>query len=255
LLAESLFSQRFSSIGECGDQEMRSKTLVALNCVVIFVLILGSFREVSAQQVVYSTEVIPTPFVTKTAQWRITNVTSEAVEWGWGSGSFWQASANQHIIFDIHQIADGEVHGIFTIGNLTIQADDSRIAAELAFSVWPWFPGLISHLAWGSVDQAARDANTAFMEGELEILTTSTTKSFIYHQGMSGNQNTTLIYDRQTGLLLEGYTEFFFLNDYHLGVELVGVTSAPTATSYFGVFLVVIFVFLIIAFAVNRRRG
>jgi hypothetical protein len=233
--------------------KMRSKNIIILSCVFSFLLLLGSVQKVPAQDLAYSPAVTPTPFFTKNVEWRITNVTSEVVEWGFGSGAFWQATENQHIIFGIHHLADSEVHGIFTIGNLTLPTNDSRIAAELAFSIWPWFPGFISHLAWATVDQRASDAASGLLVGELEILTTTTTKTYIYHQTIPGNQNTTLIYDKQTGILLEGYTEFFFLNDYHLGVELVGVTQVPTGTTYFGVLLVSIFVILIIAFVVIRR--
>lgn len=231
---------------------MRSKNPIILSCVFIFILLLGSIQKVPAQDFPYSSAVTPTPFFTKTVEWRITNVTSEVVEWGFGSGAFWQANENQHIIFDIHQLADAEVHGVFTIGNLTMPTNDSRIAAELAFSIWPWFPGLVSHLTWATVDQRASDAASGLLLGELEILTTTSTKTYIYHQAAPGNQNTTLVYDKHTGILLEGYTEFFFLNDYHLGVELVGVTQVPTGTTYFGILLTIIFVSLIVAFVVIR---
>jgi hypothetical protein len=234
-------------------KRMRSKNPIILSWVFILILVLGSVQQVPAQELAYSPTVTPTPFFTKTVEWRITNVTSEVVEWGFGSGAFWQATENQHIVFDIHQLADAEVHGIFTIGNLTIPTNDSRIAAELAFSIWPWFPGLISHLTWATVDQRASDAASGLLVGELEILTTPTTKGYIYHQAAPGNQNTTLMYDKQTGILIEGYTEFFFLNDYHLSVELVGVTQVPTGTTYFGVLLTAIFVILIVAFVVIRR--
>jgi hypothetical protein len=232
---------------------MRSRYPIFLSCVFIFLLLLGSVQKVPAQNLAYSLDVTPTPFFTKNVEWRITNITNEVVEWGFGSGAFWQATGNQHIIFDIHQILDAELNGIFTIGNLTIPTNDSRIAAELAFSIWPWFPGLISHLAWAIVDQRASDAASGLLVGELEILTTATTKTYIYHQATPGNQNTTLIYDKQTGILLEGYTEFFFLNDYHLGVELVGVIQVPTDTTYFVVLLVTLFVIIIIAFVFIRR--
>ncbi|GEM_PF-6136376 len=249
----SLSSWHYLLVGECGEKRMRSKNPIILSCVFILILLLGSVQKVPAQDFAYSPAVTPTPFYTKTVEWQITNVTSEVVEWGFGSGAFWQANENQHIVFDIHQLADAEVHGIFTIGNLTIPTNDSRIAAEIAFSIWPWFPGLISHLTWTTVDQRSTDAASGLLVGELEILTTTTTKSYIYHQAAPGNQNTTLIYDKQTGILLEGYTEFFFLNDYHLGVEYVGVTQVPTSTTYFGVLLTAIFVSLIIAFVVIRR--
>ncbi|MDO8057092.1 MAG: hypothetical protein Q6361_09555, partial [Candidatus Hermodarchaeota archaeon] len=162
--------------------------------------------------------------------WQITNATAEVVEFGFGSETFWQAQADQSLTFEIQKIVDNELHGMFTIGNLTIPANDSRIAAELALSIWPWFPGLVTHLDWNAVDQEANDAaNGFYMNGSLDIRSTATTRSYIYHQGPWGNQNTTVVYDVNSGILLAGYTEFFFLNDYHLGIEFVSLTQKPTS--------------------------
>ncbi len=180
---------------------MQPKPALTMICLITLILIAGNILPTAAQSLSYSDELIPNTFSAPLVQWRITNVTSEVVEFGWGTGSFWQASPNQVLVFDIHRVTNNEVHGVFTIGNLTLPANDSRIAAELAFSIWPWFPGLISHLDWSTVDQNATNAATGFMDGTLEIRTTPTTKTYIYHQGVYGNQNTTLIYDLQNGIL------------------------------------------------------
>lgn len=230
---------------------MQHKPLVILSCVFIFILLFGSIQPTSAQESPYSYEVTSTGSITPTLQWQITNVTNEVVEWGFGSSSFWHASANQLLTFDIHRMENYELHGIFTIGNFTISTNDSRIGAELAFSIWPWFPGLISHLNWSNVDQDATNAATGFMEGDLDIQTTSTTKAYTYQQGIFGNQNTTLVYDLQTGILLEGYTEFFFLKDYHLGVQFLGFRRALTN----GFNLVIVFLIIITIIVIGNTSA
>ena len=200
----------------------------------------------------------PSTFYSPKLHWRITNVTEAVVEFGFGSGDYWHARAGQEVTFEIHDIANNELHGLFTIGNLTLPANDSRIAAEIVFSIWPWFPGLVSHLDWTTVDQEAIDAAASFfMNGSLEIVTTSTTKSYVYHQGPWGNQNTTLVYDLTTGILLEGYTEFFFLNDYHLGIEFLILTQSPPelATLYFTAVLAFVLIIIAFSFAIVNRRS
>jgi hypothetical protein len=180
------------------------------------------------------------------------------VEFGFGSGTFWQAQAGHSLVFAIQQIANNELHGSFMIGNLTLPANDSRIAAELALSIWPWFPGLVSHLDWNIVDQEANDAaNSFYMNGSLDIRSTATTRSYIYHQGPWGNQNTTLVYDVNSGILLSGYTEFFFLHNYHLGIEFTSLTQKPTSLTTFlfiGTLGIAVIV-LIFGFLIYRSRS
>ncbi len=218
---------------------MQKKYLV-LSCGLLLTLFLLNTQLTSAYVQPYSQDVSPTAFMSPQISWRVKNVSSEPVEYGFGSGTFWSVSENQHITFNIQGITSNEVHGIFTIGNLTLPANDSRIAGELVFSIWPWFPGLVSHLDWAMVDQNAINAATGFMEGELEIRTTATTKTYTYHQGPWGNQNTSLTYQLRSGILLEGYTEFFFLNDYHLGIEFIGITWNPTSAFFFVIIFIVI---------------
>lgn len=219
-------------------------------------LLVGGALPTTAQSIEpYSSSVTPTPFLIPKPQWIVTNVTTETVEWGWGSGDYWQAEPSDQVIFEIQEIRDGELHGLFTIGNMTLLINDSRLAAELTFSIWPWFPGLVSHLNWSTVDQNATDSATGWMEGDLEIRTTASTKTYTYHQGPYGNQNTTLVYDLYTGLMQEGYTEFFFLNDYHLGLKLVQAARFPTSlTVVVGGITSVVGVTAIVVVSLIRRR-
>lgn len=235
---------------------MNARTFNIVCSIFSFVLLCGGLLPTSAQQrLLYSPVVTPTPYNFPRLYWKITNVTSESVEFGFGSKTYWQASVGDEIVFEIHALRSNDVHGLFTIGNLTLPVNDSRIAAEVVFSIWPWFPGFISSLDWSSVDQNATNAATGFMEGSLVIWTTTNTKTYIYHQGQWGNQNTTLVYDLKTGVLLEGYTEFFFINDYHLGVELVQISSIPTSLTYFVLVFASVIIGVIIILFYTRQRS
>lgn len=237
---------------------MRTKILVSFSLICVLSMVLIAFQPVTAQTPPYHPGLQPSTFSSPELHWRVTNVTEEVVEFGFGSGNYWHTRAGQEVTFTIHQLANNELHGLFTIGNLTLPANDSRIAAELVFSIWPWFPGLVSHLDWTTVDQEATNAAMSFyMNGSLEIITTSTTKSYIYHQGPWGNQNTTVVYDLTTGILLAGYTEFFFLNDYHLGIEFLILTQSPTelATPLFAAVLVLVMIIIAFSFAIVRKNN
>ncbi len=233
------------------------KSLFGISFIFSLTVILLWIQPATAQNLSYAPGLYPTAFPTQKLHWRINNVTDEAVEFGYGSGNFWQAKAGQTIIFEIQEVINDELHGLFTIGNLTIPANDSRIAAEIVFSIWPWFPGLVSHLDWDTVDQSATDSAASFyMNGSLIIEATSTTKTYEYQQGPWGNQNTTLTYDLGTGILLSAYTEFFFLNDYHLGIDFLLLTQKPTTltTLLFVAILIVILIIIITSFAITGVR-
>jgi hypothetical protein len=223
---------------------------------IMVLLLIGCSLPVKAQSIMaYSSSVTPTPFLIPKLQWTVTNVTEQAVEWGWGSGDYWETKEGDQVVFEIQKIQDDELQGLFTIGNLTLFTNDSRLAAELTFSIWPWFPGLVSNLDWSTVDHNATNSATGWMEGNLEIRKTDGTKTYIYNQGPYGNQNTTLVYDLHSGLLLEGYTEFFFINDYHLGLELVRAAKYPTSlTIVIGGTAVLIAVTVMIIISFIRRQ-
>ena len=116
----------------------------------------------------------------------------------------------------------------------------------------------MSHLDWNTVDQEASDAaNSFYMNGSLDIRSTATTRSYIYYQGPWGNQNTTLVYDVNSGILLAGYTEFFFLNDYHLGIKFTSLTQKPTnlmTLLFIGTIGIVVIV-LSFGFLIHRRQS
>jgi hypothetical protein len=226
---------------------MRNKKTIGFSLIFVLTLILLWIQPTTAQNLSYAPGLYPNVFSTPKLHWQITNVTDQIVEFGFGSGKFWQTQDGQTLTFEIQEIVNDELFGLFTIGNLTLPVNDSQIAAELVFSIWPWFPGLVSHLDWNTVDQDATDAATTFfMNGSLDITTTLTTKSYVYHQGPWGNQNTTLVYELGSGILLSAYTEFFFLNDYHLGIEFITLTQTPTSLTTL-VFLVIFAVILIIS--------
>jgi len=149
--------------------------------------------------------------------WKIQYITNKTIAW-WDSRGFqgnFRANEGDIVIFEINTIAD-DIEGKFIFGNMTLTlVNDSDIASALTLSIWPWFPGLISHLNWSQVIVEAKAANTGFMQGNLTIVEYTRFILFSYQQNKTSGQNTTLIYDLNTGILMSGYTAF---GDYYLGL-------------------------------------
>ncbi|MFX0170786.1 MAG: hypothetical protein ACFE9L_02595 [Candidatus Hodarchaeota archaeon] len=122
--------------------------------------------------------------------------------------------------------------GTIEIGNLTTQTTNNKTAEVLALSIWGWFPGLVTSSSdWNYQKEVAQEAaNGQWTAGSLDSselnynYNNSSLKAinFTYSQVPGGaNQNTTLIYDKSSGVLLEGYTELYFETLYILKLKLV----------------------------------
>ncbi|WP_455464624.1 hypothetical protein, partial [Candidatus Hodarchaeum mangrovi] len=110
-----------------------------------------------------------------------------------------------------------------------------------------WFPGLVTSSSdWNLQKQVAQSAAEGlYTAGTLVVTDISysyrnasrSAIQFQYTQDLSlGNQNTTLIYDKQTGVLLKAFSEIFFDHEYVIGLELITsdlikLGSTPLVTS------------------------
>jgi len=158
--------------------------------------------------------------------------------------------------------------GKLSIGNFTdFDTDNNDIASTLTLSIWPWLPGIVTHVNWTHHELEAESAsNSIFLQGNLTItneisfeignLMRSAIK-FDYKQNLSlGNQNTTLIYDKSTGVLLSGYSEINFGQPFIIGLKYHNSTLiSPTNSSNisgssnvrFETFLPLIFVLILLS--------
>ncbi|MHA1984011.1 MAG: hypothetical protein ACW967_06630 [Candidatus Hodarchaeales archaeon] len=124
--------------------------------------------------------------------------------------------------------------GDFSLGNLSLNTDNPSIGSNLGFSVWPWIPGLVANTNWTRhVQDAVSASQGKYLLGDISIKGVNDSKpykindfnrqaiEFVYKQDKPGNQNTTLIYDQETGVLLYGFTEIFIDKMYFLELELI----------------------------------
>jgi len=161
------------------------------------------------------------------AEWIINSVSDQSVAWYridiWTDLGSWVAENNSKIHYTVTEIHE-EIYGDLIIGNLTISNSSSaEIASDLAIGVLMWGPGLITHTNWTKHKiEAQEQAQSDWLNGTLKI--TESTKSYISisletikFAMVSASQNTSLVYDKNSGILLEAQTGF---GSYFLDIEL-----------------------------------
>jgi hypothetical protein len=134
--------------------------------------------------------------------------------------------------------------GNFSFGNLSLSMDNPSIGSNLGFSIWPWIPGLVTHTNWTwHVQEAVSASQGQYLLGDITINGINESKAykigdfdrqaieFGYKQDKPGNQNTTLIYDQETGVLLYGFTEIFIDKMYFLELDLIS-SSLIASTNF-----------------------
>ncbi len=155
------------------------------------------------------------------SQWKITDWNESSLLYWWPK-AYVNASIGSLVNFTINlpegqATVQSDVHGTLAIGNFTDNRSNSEIARALSLSIWPWMPGLVTFPNWYNHTTEAREAaNGQFMNGSLTIENTTYSTAlggtsreaitFVYQQN-SGFQSTTLVYDRETGVLLYAKTK------------------------------------------------
>ncbi|NHJ03155.1 MAG: hypothetical protein EAX86_13545 [Candidatus Heimdallarchaeota archaeon] len=172
------------------------------------------------------------------SQWRINNWNeARPVSWNWPDINF-TATIDSYLNYTLEEFNPNNFthpsSGKVEIGNLTTIATNNKTAESLLLSIYGWFPGLVTSSGdWELQKEVAMEAASGFWtEGDLYIsehlysYSNSVRKAinFTYSQNSAlGNQNTSLVYDKETGVLLEGFSEIFF--DYYYVIDLQLVYS------------------------------
>ena len=183
--------------------------------------------------------------VWKLIDWNEANTT----QW-YSKGIFVQAQKGSQVAYNITSSQKNETYpnsGYFSIGNASnIQTDNNDLANTFTLSIYPWSPGFVTNPTNWTQNEASAGAAAAgtYLQGHLSItngLTYNFSKyqrianEFVYSQNLTlGNQNTTLIYDRDTGVLLYAKSEIFFSALFKIVLELQSSTliiSSNTSTN------------------------
>ncbi|MHA2113219.1 MAG: hypothetical protein ACW98W_17260 [Candidatus Hodarchaeales archaeon] len=202
-------------------------------------------------------------------QWQILDWNDEkAVDWDWGVSSFVMSNGSYVNYTLSHHEPSNFTHpsaGTINIGNLTTQTTNNKTAEVLVLSIYGWFPGLItSSNNWSLQEQVAFSATQG--EWTLGSLTVEEMSynyqgynrkaiTFNYKQDPSiGNQNTTLTYDKETGFLLEGWTEIFFQESYVLHLVLAETNIVDIKSSNLTVFFPVTIIPALILLRKKKKK-
>ena len=156
----------------------------------------------------------------------------------WYTGGGYCAIENgSTIVFDISNV-DQDVFGTLSIGNVTVQANDTMVALDLTLGIWPNFlPGLFIEVGQQKIDTLNESAYAAaervpgnWMNGTItsRYENISVGKAlqecivFDYEQDLPGTQVTHLAYSLATGILVEADTSVTFGSTYRLVLSLKG---------------------------------
>ncbi len=205
------------------------------------------------------------------AQWQILDWNDDiTVAWDWGLNSF-ETLNGSYINYTLsHYEPSNFTHpsaGSIIVGNLTTQTTNNKSAEVLVLSVYGWFPGLVTSSSnWSLQEQVAFSAaQGVWTLGSLTVNEISYNYqgynleaiTFIYEQDPSiGNQNTTLTYDKETGVLLEGWTEIFFSESYvlHLKLTETNIIDIKTSTNNLTALFPVTIGIAMILLGKNRKK-
>ncbi|MFQ6126641.1 MAG: hypothetical protein ACE5R6_18805 [Candidatus Heimdallarchaeota archaeon] len=164
------------------------------------------------------------------AEWHIHSVNAQPVPWYrigvWTYLGSWKAENGSEISYTVTAVNE-DVYGDLNIGNLTVtNSSSAEIASALVLGILTWSPGLITHTDWVKhTEEAQEQANSEWVNGTLTVPEknqvymgkTFETISFIL---VSTSQNTTLVYEKNSGALLEAQTGF---GAYFLDIEISSI--------------------------------
>ena len=166
--------------------------------------------------------------------WRLLQWNSDYSPQWWPHNLYVSAKPGDLVIYNVTQSNSNMTNptsGKFSFGNVTdFQTDNSELSLQFAISVYPWYPGFVTSPSnWTYQKEEAKNA-ADLLQGQINITEGlanasnmfRTSYQFDFKQDLSvGNQNTTLIYDKDTGVLLYAYSEFQGSVLYKIELELV----------------------------------
>ncbi|MCK4740179.1 MAG: hypothetical protein KAT22_01430 [Candidatus Thorarchaeota archaeon] len=220
----------------------------------------------------YYQPLVPSPQGNTIVNWRMAEVPELAVQWGWTGEGAWLAESADIMSFTITTL-DEYVTGDLTIGNFTIEANNTDVAGNLVLGVWgstPFYPGLVVAIGQDNLDDlnATAYAVAERVQGNLNGTMESSYESvvvggtsydsivFDYEQDPSGfgePQRTYLAYDTLTGVLVRANTSITIVNEYILVLEIQSILSpGPDMLLIVGGLSIVAIVVIVIV-VVKRR--
>ncbi|MBD3406693.1 MAG: hypothetical protein GF411_11310 [Candidatus Lokiarchaeota archaeon] len=190
---------------------------------------------------------IPSPDLINSPEiaWRLIDSPDTAFGLFWVGTTAWIAEPNSLITFSIQQIHE-DVQGRLTIGNVSLDANDTAIAKDFVLGVWgleSFLPGLIietdetsianlNSSAYASAERIPGNFMNGTMTSSYEIVEVSgkeyncITFTYVQDEPTFGEpQETELSYDLTTGVLVYAKTSYSFGTPFVLEFELHSITT------------------------------
>jgi hypothetical protein len=225
----------------------RMKRRLTLSIIVfMFMLSISTATQVTS----YSPDIESGTIVT----WNVEEVTNFNM-WYTGGG-YCEASNDSSMEFYIISVGN-DVFGALSIGNVSVETNDTMIALDLTLGVWPtWLPGLFvevgqSHIedlnetAYAAAERVAGNWMNGTIDSRYENISVGQTIQdcivFDYQQDSPGTQVTHLAYSLSSGVLVEANTTVTFGNTYNLVISLSSLEEVTivdmTAPPWTGIIL------------------
>jgi hypothetical protein len=213
------------------------KRIALVLTLIIFTVVLNS----PAQTVAYSSEIKDGTI----AVWNVEMATNFTM---WYTGGGYCAIENESVMaFGISSVEEDEVIGTLSIGNVTVETNDTAVALDLTLGVWPtWLTGLFVEVGQNSIEslnesgyavaeRVPGNPMNGTMTSRYENITVGQTTQecivFDYEQDPPGTQVTHVAYSLSTGVLVEADTTVTFGSTYLLVISLLEV-GYPTPVDF-----------------------
>jgi hypothetical protein len=200
--------------------------------------------------------------------WRV-NAATNFTMWYTGGG-YCAVEDGSDMTYEISRV-DEEVYGSLSLGNVTVVANDTVVALDLTFGIWPtWLPGLFVEVGQENIDSLNISAYTAaervsgnWMNGTVSSSyanydvgeTAQECISIYYYQDPPGTQITHLAYSLETGVLVRAETRVTFGSLYSLSIAIVEITLPVSIILVTGIIGAGILVVIVIVFLQRSRQA
>lgn len=185
----------------------------------------------------------------------------------WINSTLWFTIANWHAnigdeitynISDVFQIENKDyTKGSLNIGNLSLTTNDHAIGTNLALSYYPWVGGLISlekdWMTLGDVTPFSTNTNiTIDTDSKATILEKEV--NTVKFKLNDSSQQTELVYEAETGILVSGKTSAFGFNlEIHLSSSSIPLPSITPGIPQPGLICFLVSISLL-TFTLNIKR-
>ena len=174
----------------------------------------------------------------------------------WPPGTYfgtWSVKEGDKVMFNITSVTSNSINGTLTLGNVTFSnVRNNDVGSALALSIYPWMGGLIANSSdWDDITQLVENTNTTISVEQITHFVNGdnlTLVARIFEVSNYYGQYSKLIYDNETGILLEGITSFsnYLLSlsleftSIELNIQAQKTMWTPLLVSVFSVVIVVI---------------